>query len=147
MKNLLLLMIAISLLGLSSCDKSKSDSKDVTSVDSDEWKEMDSFHLIMADAFHPYKDSANLAPVKKLAEDMAMEANKWASAPLPEKVNNGDVKQSLNKLKEDTHALSELVKSGADDATISTALNSLHDSFHGIMEAWHKGGENHQHSH
>lgn len=147
MKNFPLLIFMVCLLGLSSCDKSKSDSKEVTSVDSDEWKEMDSFHMIMADAFHPYKDSANLAPAKKLAEEMAMEAGKWASAPLPEKVNNDDVRQSLNKLKEDTRALADLIKSGADDSSVGASLNSLHDSFHGIMEAWHKGGENHEHSH
>lgn len=147
MKNVLLLLITVSLMGLSSCNKSKSDSKDVASVDSDEWKEMDSFHIIMADAFHPYKDSANLAPVKKLAEEMAVEANKWAFSPLPERVNNDDVKQSLYKLKEDTRALADLIKSGADDSSVGASLNSLHDSFHGIMEAWHKGEEKNEHSH
>ncbi len=30
-----------------------------------EWKEMDDFHMIMADVYHPLKDSNNLAPIKK----------------------------------------------------------------------------------
>ncbi|HRG08628.1 MAG TPA: hypothetical protein PLJ08_08615, partial [Cyclobacteriaceae bacterium] len=42
--------------------------------EANDWAEMDSFHMIMAEAFHPFKDSANLEPVKALAEEMAVEA-------------------------------------------------------------------------
>ncbi len=110
-----------------------------------EWKEMDSFHLIMAEAFHPYKDSANLVPVKNLAEEMAAQAEKWANAKLPAKVDNDEVKQELKKLQEDTRALAELIKSNAEDKAIGSSLNALHDSFHEIMEAWHGRDEKHEH--
>ena len=40
---------------------------DSTSADTDEWKAMDDFHMIMAESFHPFKDSANLAPAKAKA--------------------------------------------------------------------------------
>lgn len=119
--------------------------EEATATDSDEWKEMDSFHMIMAEAFHPYKDSSNLAPLKKLAEEMAFEADKWASASLPSKVDNQKVKGELQKLKTDTRSLADQIKTGADDATIGSSLNSLHDSFHEIVEAWHGGGEKHEH--
>jgi hypothetical protein len=79
--------------GMLSCT-SKTETTEATessSADSEEWKEMDSFHMIMAEAFHPYKDSTNLAPAKKLAEEMAAEAEKWAAAELPEKVNTDAV--------------------------------------------------------
>ena len=99
----------------------------------------------MAEAFHPYKDSANLAPVKKMAEEMAIEADKWASASLPTKVDSEEVKEELQKLKTDTRALADLIKSGADDKAIGSSLDALHDSFHEIMEAWHGGGEKHEH--
>lgn len=140
-------LLVLIFCGMLSCT-SKTETTETTesvSTDSDEWKEMDSFHMIMAEAFHPYKDSTNLAPAKKLAEEMAAEAEKWVAAELPEKVNNDQVKENLQKLKADTRALADLIKNGADDAAVGSSLNALHDSFHSIMEAWHGGGEKHEH--
>jgi len=116
-------------------------------TDPDEWPQMDSFHMIMAEAFHPYKDSANLAPVKVLAEEIASEAETWAASSLPEKVDNDEVKAKLNQLKTDTRALADKIKGGASDEEIGSSLKALHDSFHGIMEAWNAEGEMHEHEH
>jgi hypothetical protein len=144
MKKTLSYVLIFAFAGFVNCT-SKTESTATTTGDSDEWKEMDSFHTIMAVAFHPYKDSSNLAPVKKMAEAMAVEADKWSSTELPAKVSNDEVKEELQKLKADTRALADLIKSGADDAAIGSSLNALHDSFHEIMEAWHGGGEKHEH--
>ncbi len=144
MKKIFNYLLVFALVSLVSCT-GKTESTATTTEESDEWKEMDSFHMIMAEAFHPFKDSANLAPAKKLAEEMATEADKWASAELPAKVNKDEVKEELLKLKTDTRALADMIKAGGDDAAIGSSLNSLHDSFHEIMEAWHGGGEKHEH--
>jgi Tfp pilus assembly protein PilP len=146
MKYTKLYAVAMTLIVLVACTAKKETANSV-SQELDEWKEMDSFHMIMAEAFHPYKDSSNLEPAKKLAEDMATEAAKWADTNLPEKVNNEDVKQQLQKLKADTRALADLIKNGGDKDAIGNSLNVLHDSFHGIMEAWHGGEEKHEHQH
>jgi hypothetical protein len=111
----------------------------------DEWPELDSFHMIMAEAFHPYKDSANLEPVKRLAKEMATEADKWAAAPLPEKVDNDEMKNQLKILKADAHAFAEMIEGGAPDETIGSSLTALHDTFHSIMEAWHGGDKHKEH--
>jgi hypothetical protein len=111
-----------------------------------DWAELDSFHLFMADMFHPYKDSANLAPIKASAEQFAADAEKWAAAQLPEKVNNEAVKAMLEKLKTDTRALADQIKAGATDEEIGNSLNAVHDHFHKIQEAWYGGhGEHHEH--
>jgi hypothetical protein len=144
MKKLIVYFLIFAFAGFISCT-SKTETTSTTTEESDEWKEMDSFHMIMAEAFHPYKDSANLAPVKKMAEEMAIEADKWASASLPKKVDNEEVKEELQKLKTDTRSLADLIKSGADDKAIGSSLDALHDSFHEIMEAWHGGDEKHEH--
>lgn len=107
-----------------------------------DWKELSSFHKIMAEAFHPLKDSGTVAPAKKLAHQMAEEADRWASAPLPEKVNNEEMKSNLEKLKTETKSLAEEIDKGASDDIIKAKLNSLHGQFHKIMEAW-QGGEHH----
>lgn len=100
------------------------------------WKEMDDFHLVMAETFHPFKDSANLEPVKMRAAELAVAANKWVDAPLPEKVDNEQVKASLEKLKAQAANLAESVKT-ADDNVISNQLTDLHDTFHELQEMWY----------
>jgi hypothetical protein len=122
---------------LFACNKKESGSDE----SSDEWPEMDSFHMIIADAYHPFKDSANLAPAKKLAEEMAWEAVRWQEATLPKKVDNDDMRVQLEKLKMESRAFADQVKANASDAELGNSLTSLHESFHKAMEMWY--GEKH----
>ena len=108
---------------------------------SEEWPEMDAFHMSMAEAFHPFKDSANLKPAKESAARLAEDADKWAASKLPDKVNNDEVKASLKKLSADSHTFADHVKSGTADAELGKELTELHSGFHSIMEAYHGGGK------
>ena len=149
MKIKLIILSIACCIALVSCSDKKHEEEETAEVeetmDSDEWSDMDSFHMIMAEAFHPYKDSTNLEPAKQLAEEMAQEADEWASASLPDKVNTEAVKALLTQLKTDTRSLADQIKNGATDETIGASLKALHDSFHGIMEAWNGAGEEHEH--
>ena len=102
------------------------------------WKEMDDFHTIMAETFHPYKDSSNLEPAKRRASELMRAADKWASAELPSRVNNEEVKAKLEQLKSEAATLAESVKS-SDDNVIGDHLTRLHDTYHQIEEAWYGG--------
>lgn len=119
-----------------------------TEADAAEWTEMDDFHMIMAETFHPYKDSANLEPVKKMANELAASAEKWAAAKAPSRVDNDDVKNRLAELKQETASLVQLVQEG-DDEAIGNQLTKVHDLFHVIQESWyendHHNGHHHQH--
>ena len=110
--------------------------------DSDEWPELDEFHMIMAESFHPYKDSMNLDPAKANAAEMANVAGRWAEAALPSKVNNEEVKAVLAQLKTEAADFSTLAASGSAEE-IGAALTKLHDTFHKIQEHWYGGGEKH----
>ncbi|QOI98132.1 MAG: hypothetical protein HRU69_11835 [Flammeovirgaceae bacterium] len=112
-----------------------------------DWPEMDAFHMIMAESFHPFKDSANLAPAKAQAAEMAANAATWAGKPLPKKVDNDQVKEYIANLKTETAAFAQLVQTGTDEE-IGKALTDLHDLFHAIQEAWYGKGEGqHEHKH
>jgi hypothetical protein len=111
----------------------------------DEWKEMDDFHMVMAEAFHPYKDSANLEPAKANAQQLAAAAKKWKDAPLPEKVSGDEVKAKLTKLEAEATQFSQTVQT-ASDTTIAKSLISLHDLFHELQEEWYDAKEeSHEH--
>ena len=117
-----------------------------TANQNEEWPEMDDFHMTMAEAFHPLKDSGNTEPAKKLIEQLTSDVDRWASSSIPDKVNNDEMKSKLAKLKLDIHALAEVIRDGATDDQISTAMHILHDQFHDIMEAWHGSDSGHEHS-
>lgn len=108
-----------------------------------EWKELTSFHKIMAEAFHPLKDSGNVAPAKELASKLAEEAEHWASSSLPDKVNTVEMKSNLEKLKTDARSFADEVNKGATADVVKEKLTSLHMQFHKIMEAWQGGHHSH----
>ena len=140
----LLFLLCVTIFAVSCSSKKEGERKaeeHVTATSTDEdWPAMDEFHMIMAETFHPFKDSANLEPIKTKASELAASAEKWLNAPLPEKVNNDEVKTKLQQLKTDAATLSETVKS-ADDKTIGESLTKVHDLFHEIQEAWYGGRE------
>ena len=138
MKQYHLILIVLSIALAAGCASKKEKVETAASQKAGEWPEMESFHMVMAEAYHPFKDSANLEPVKRLAEDIAKESSAWAAATLPEAVNNENMKSKLEKLKSDSRTLADQIKSGATDEQIGTSLTALHESFHGIMEAWHR---------
>ena len=113
-----------------------------------EWREMDDFHMVMAETFHPYKDSSNLEPVKSHVSDLVAAGKKWIDSPIPEGVNKDEVKTKLNQLQEETLILEKNVKTGPD-SLIANSLTKLHNTFHEIQEHWYehrdKGEEDHEH--
>lgn len=138
-----LLTVSLSLF-IFSCSTKEHHSETSSKVN-DEWPEMDAFHMTMAEAFHPLKDSGNVEPATRLMGQLADEADNWAAAPLPKKVNNDEMKERLQKLKTDLRALTEQISNGVPEDQVGTKLYTIHDQFHEIMEVWHGGGGIHEH--
>ena len=146
MKYLLTCSLSIVLaLAITSCGEKKEAQQESEASSGNSWKEMDEFHMVMAETFHPYKDSSDLQPVKQKASELAAAAEKWSNAPLPEKVDNEDTKAKLQQLKSETAALTDVVQAG-DDEKIGSQLTKVHDMFHEIQETWYGGG-GHEHGH
>ena len=137
LKSLVYLLITLFLLGCASKRDSSQDNQDARTADDSEWRGMDDFHMIMAETFHPYKDSADLEPAKARASELMVAAETWASAPLPAKVDNREMKRKLQQLTSEAGTLAQSVKS-ADDKTIGEQLTQLHDTFHEIQDEWYR---------
>ncbi len=116
--------------------------QETAAEDDVEWKEMDEFHTVMADVYHPLKDSNNLEPIKKDAGTLSAAASKWAQAKVPTKVDDKETKELLAQLEDGTQELATMVKDGATpDQLIAAKLTILHDTFHSIMEKWYSAGK------
>ncbi|HYF69978.1 MAG TPA: hypothetical protein VD884_17675 [Ohtaekwangia sp.] len=149
-KSILLFVACFVALGVFSCGENKHKHESDSSVqDAETWKEMDDFHLIMADVFHPYMDSANLQPAKQHASAMAKAASEWAESPLPEKMDNAATRNKLSLLNQGCQEFVNIAQS-EDSVEIGTSLTALHDLFHEIQEKWYghdHGGHDHDHDH
>lgn len=144
-ESLLIIFVVVIICVLQACSVKKEEAHDESkTVEIDEWAEMDSFHMIMAESFHPFIDSGNLVPAKQNALAMEELASKWAEAPLPAKVNNDQVRQLLSRLKNSTTNFRSMLDD-APDEVLGDSLASLHDLFHDIQESWYKDEESHDH--
>jgi hypothetical protein len=109
-----------------------------------EWKEMDSFHMVMAEAFHPYKDSTDLAPAKQIAGEMATAAKEWQTADKPEGINAEKFDEKLARLATLAAEFENAVKSESDEV-VGEKLTGLHDLFHELQNDFYAGADGHHH--
>jgi hypothetical protein len=110
-----------------------------------EWKEMDDFHMVMAEAFHPYKDSSDLKPAKEKAGELASAAAEWKNSDFPEAVQGEKIGEKLDKLSVLSQEFSASVATASDEA-VAAKLTALHDLFHEIQNDFYGGaGEGHHH--
>lgn len=128
---------ALLLITTWACSPKTESTQEQNEAETIEWKGMDDFHMLMAESFHPFRDSANVEPVKQYASEMVVSVNSWIEQELPPKVDNDEVKQTLKELQDGAIALADLVEVG-DDQAIGESLTSLHDTFHQLQEAWYK---------
>jgi superfamily I DNA/RNA helicase len=132
----LAILTATALMATIACQQKKT-VEETASADLQEWPQLDAFHMVMAESFHPYADSGNLEPAREYAAEMASLAEEWAGEPLPEKVDNEDTRALLNALAKETAAFSAIADSAPDDS-LAAHLTSLHELFHKIQEVWYE---------
>src|SRR5258706_12246156 len=97
------------------------------------WKEMNDFHTIMSETFHP-ADEGHLDPIKKRSQEMVDKAIAWQKSTAPEGYDKPKVDASLKKLVKGTKELNTMIKAKPSDKAVKAKLSGLHDIFHEIME-------------
>jgi hypothetical protein len=100
---------------------------------SSSWKEMDAFHDVMSETFHPSEDG-NLQPIRTRIDEMVEKAKAWRKAAVPEKYDAAKTAPRLKALVKGAEALRKTIRKGGTDQAITTELSRLHDVFHDIME-------------
>lgn len=140
-KIILFLTVVISLIGFLSCAQKK-EAHHEHEEDANEWAEMDEFHMIMAESFHPFMDSGNVEPAKQNAATMKDMAAKWATSSLPGKVDNDEMKRKLNALKVSAANFKAIAERN-DTTVLGDSLARLHELYHSIQESWYRAGEHH----
>lgn len=109
----------------------------------DKWAELDNFHEIMSQTFHPAEEG-NLKPTRSNAGELAKRAQKWLDSKPPLMYDVPSIKEILVKLNTESKALAELVSKNGSDEEVKKAITALHDRFHEIVGACNVEKKKHQ---
>jgi hypothetical protein len=109
----------------------------------DKWAEMDAFHSVMSQTFHPAEEG-KLEPIRKRAGEMATKAKQWSDSKPPKIYDVPEIKEMLVKLAAESKALADNIARGAGDDQVKKELTALHDRFHEIVGACHAEKKKHQ---
>lgn len=101
----------------------------------EEWAEMETFHNVMAETFHPMEDG-EMKPILTRAQEMADKAKAWQHSMPPARYE--PVKDSVNfyldKLVAESQALADMVSKKAKEDDIKKNLTALHDRYHAVSD-------------
>lgn len=97
------------------------------------WAEMDTFHGVMSQTFHPAEEG-KLDPIRKRSQEMVDKAIAWQNSTAPEGYDRDAVKKTLKKLVKGAKEINKMVQKNASDNELKEELTELHEVFHEIME-------------
>lgn len=98
------------------------------------WKELDNYHMLMMQTWHPIKEKGDVAPIRAKAAEMVASARKLATSKAPKGCDTPALKNAASTLVADTEGVANLVSRKADDAALTAAMKTLHDQFEVLEE-------------
>lgn len=101
------------------------------------WKQMDAFHDVMSETFHP-SEEGNLQPIKTRIDEMVTKAKAWRKSAVPAQYDAKKSKAKLKELEKGAENLRKTIRNNGSDPDITKQLSELHDVFHYIMEKCRK---------
>ena len=97
------------------------------------WAELDAFHMVMMETWHPAKKTGDLAPIRARAAEMVAAAETWAKSTPPKKCAGEETATTVAKVVTDARALAALVEQNGADDEVKASLSGLHDTFEHVM--------------
>ena len=101
------------------------------------WKEMNAFHKVLAETWHP-ASKQDLVPLRVRANELKAVADAWAASKAPESpvsCASEEVKAAITKVAKDTRGIALMIVAGADDTWLAASLKGVHDSFEAVEKA------------
>ncbi|MGQ0767310.1 MAG: hypothetical protein ACT4OZ_16805 [Gemmatimonadota bacterium] len=92
------------------------------------WAEMNNFHSVLRDTWHPARQN-DLRPLRTKSSELAGTARAWAASTPPAACSNEKLRSTVFAISSEALAIGNLVLSEAPDAELLKALTALHDKF------------------
>lgn len=97
------------------------------------WDELDAYHTVMAQTFHPAEEG-NLKPLRERSTELAEKAKALKTSAIPTQYQKDGVKGTIKLLAKESKAIDKFVKTKPSDADLTKSITALHDRFHQVME-------------
>jgi hypothetical protein len=104
----------------------------LSAASGEKWPELEAFHKVMSETYHPAEDS-DFKPIKERIGEMVLIAASLNTAAIPAEYNTPEIIETAKMLEAESRTLEEKIKAGATDGEIFKELNSVHDTFHKIV--------------
>jgi hypothetical protein len=98
----------------------------------EKWPEMNVFHEVMAQTFHPTEEN-NLEPLKTRSEELMKKAENLLNSNIPEEYRTKSILNALEILQSKSEALNKSVVAKAPDDDLKQSISDLHNAFHEIV--------------
>lgn len=134
---------AVDVAWLSEFGDKATDASAATVQANDKWAELDAYHNVMSQTFHPAEEG-KLEPIRKRAGELAEKAKQWLDSKPPKIYDTADIKALLVKLNAESKTLADAVAKKVSDEQLKKDLTALHDRFHEIIGACREEKKKHQ---
>jgi hypothetical protein len=101
------------------------------------WKELDAFHHVMADTWHPIVQSNDLKVIRAMAPELAKAAEAWSAAKVPAACDKKEIRDAIAAVVSKSKDVAQLVAKQASDADVKAALRDTHDRFEVVEHGCH----------
>lgn len=98
------------------------------------WKELDSFHMILAATWHPIEKSNDLKPIREKATSLSDAAKAWAASKVPAACDTTPIRDAIAAVVTKSKDVAQLVAKQAPDADVKAALHDVHERFEAVEE-------------
>ena len=96
------------------------------------WKELDAFHIVMMQTWHPASMMKNLQPTREKAAELAQKGAAWSTGTFPMGCDDSLTRAAVAKIAGEAKALGDLVAAKAADDALFAGLKALHQQFESV---------------
>ncbi|HPS62284.1 MAG TPA: Fe-Mn family superoxide dismutase [Bacteroidales bacterium] len=104
----------------------------LVTLEKETWKELSSFHGVMAGTFHP-SEEGNLTPIRERSGEFLEKARALESGRIPSSFDTPAIRQAIHELVSGGFELDRMVHNKATDKDLAAKLEALHEVFHRIQ--------------
>ena len=101
-------------------------------IEKNAWKELNDFHMVMAQTFHPMEES-NFLPIKERSGELLAKAIALQSNKIPQSFSTPEIKKAIDELVIGTTDLHKINTKKVKDEVLKEKMEKLHDKFHEIQ--------------
>lgn len=101
-------------------------------IEKSSWKELNDFHMVMAQTFHPVEEN-NFKPLRERSGELVARAVDLKNSKVPASFNTPEITKAIDELVKGATELDKINTKKVKDGVLKVKIEKLHDKFHEIQ--------------